>query len=55
MKVKVPTESPVYQALLRFQDRHPRGSRYNRFIRKGRIFGIRMGLRWRAVCENFLR
>jgi hypothetical protein len=44
------------KALERFFDRHPRP----RLVRESypdreRIFGIRLGPQWRAVCEKYLR
>jgi hypothetical protein len=51
--MKPATESAVYQALRRFEERHPRG--VVRYVIKGRIFGVSIGLRWRAICEKFLK
>jgi hypothetical protein len=51
--VKSATDSAAYLALRRFEARHPGG--IVRYITKGRIFGISIGMRWRSICEKFLR
>jgi hypothetical protein len=51
--MKPATESAAYLALRRFEERRPRGR--ESYPTKGRIFGITLGLRWRAVCEKFLK
>jgi hypothetical protein len=52
VKIKLDTDSVIYQALRRFEERRPRGR--ESYPVKGRIFGITLGLRWRAICEKFL-